>query len=309
MVAPLVSIVIPTQRRPAGLARAARSTFGQRGVDPTTLELVVVDNDLQPSAQGLVEELASAAPFPIVYVHEPRPGVAHARNAALAQARGALIAFLDDDEEATHGWLAALLDVQARFDADVVFGRIEAALPPRAARHGAYFADFFARRGPAEAGLIEGHYGCGDSLLRRAALPTDGATFDLARNEIGGEDNLLFVRMRAAGARFAWAPEALVFERPEPARVTARYALRRAIAYGQAAPADCAAASPPDWAGVLRWMLQGLAQATVFGAFGAAQWLVRSPRRLFTLERAARGLGKVFWGGPFRMRFYGQRPR
>ncbi|RIJ43461.1 glycosyltransferase, partial [Maribellus luteus] len=55
-------------------------------------------------------------------LHEPEPGVANARNAALAVAKGAMIAFLDDDEEAPPGWLAALIAAQARLGADAVFG-------------------------------------------------------------------------------------------------------------------------------------------------------------------------------------------
>ena len=94
-----VTIMIPTQRRPDGLAVAARSVFGQVGVDPATLELVIVDNDQVPSARPVAEDLAKNAPFPLIYVHEPKAGVANARNAGMAKASGDLIAFLDDDEE------------------------------------------------------------------------------------------------------------------------------------------------------------------------------------------------------------------
>src|SRR3954470_5536666 len=98
-----VTIMIPTQRRPDGLAVAARSVFGQTGVDLAELELVIIDNDQVPSARAVAEDLAKAAPFPVLYVHEKRPGVAFARNAGMARASGELIAFLDDDEEAPAG--------------------------------------------------------------------------------------------------------------------------------------------------------------------------------------------------------------
>ncbi len=124
-----VTIMIPTQRRPDGLAVAARSVFGQIGVDPATLELVIVDNDQVPSARPVAEDLAKNAPFSLIYVHEPKAGVANARNAGMAKASGDLIAFLDDDEEAPAGWLAALLAAQDRFDADVVFGPVKARAP------------------------------------------------------------------------------------------------------------------------------------------------------------------------------------
>ena len=120
-----VTVMIPTQRRPDGLAVAARSVFGQTGVDRADLELVIVDNDQVPSAKPVADELAKNAPFPVIYINEKRPGVAFARNAGMARASGELIAFLDDDEEAPAGWLAALLAARDRFDADVVFGPVK----------------------------------------------------------------------------------------------------------------------------------------------------------------------------------------
>jgi cellulose synthase/poly-beta-1,6-N-acetylglucosamine synthase-like glycosyltransferase len=304
--APMVSIAIPTQRRPEGLATAARSTFRQTGVDPARLELVIVDNDAIASAEPIARRLADEAPFPVRYVHEPAPGVANARNAALAAAKGELIAFIDDDEEAAPGWLAALIEVQARCDADVVFGPVQAVAPAQVQAHRLYLESFFSREGPAEAGVIAHYYGCGDSLMRRAALPHPTQPFSPDRNHTGGEDDQLFHAMHRAGARFAWSPAALVYEHPAPGRLTLRYALARAFCFGQAPTFDCVTADPPDWPGAARWMAIGAGQAGVFGLVAAAQWLLRRPDRAFTLDRAARGLGKVLFGGPFAIKFYGR---
>jgi len=35
-------------------------------------------------------------------------------------------------------------------------------------------------------------------------------------------------------------------------------------------------------------------------------WALRAPGRAFMLDRAVRGLGKVFWSKPFEIQFYGQ---
>lgn len=302
-----ISLVIPTQRRPAGLAVALRSALGQTGVDPARLELIVADNDQTPSARAAVEAAAATAPFPVIYVHEPEPGVANVRNAALAAASGALIAFLDDDEEAPEGWLAALLAARDRHDGDVVFGPVRARAPDSIVAHRAYLERFFSRLGPEAEGLIPHYYGCGNSLVRRASLPDPRAPFARERNHIGGEDDLLFGGMQAAGARFVWAPDAFVWEDPVPERLTLDYTLRRAFAYGQGPSQHCASKTPADWPGVARWMVIGLGQATVFGAIAAVKWLARSPDRADGLDRAARGLGKVLWGSPFKISFYGRR--
>ena len=301
-----ISIIIPTQRRLEALTLAALSALGQIGVDETAIEMIVVDNDAEPSARELVENLACGAPFPVIYVHEPRAGVANARNAALERARGDLIAFLDDDEEASPYWLARLLETQRRFEADVVFGPVRGRAPAGVVKHRRYFERFFSREGPAEAGLISEAYGCGDSLVRRAALPDPKRPFSDERNQTGGEDDLLFSTMKARGARFAWAPDAYVWEDPAADRLNLRYALLRAFSYGQGPSRISAAASPPDRVGVVRWMLIGAGQAVVYGLLAAVKGVIRAPDWAFAVDRAARGLGKVFWWRAFAIRFYGR---
>ena len=303
---PRVTIMIPTQRRIAGLGVAARSLFRQEGVAFADLELVIVDNDQVDSARAAAAALAVEAPFPVHYVHEPRPGVAYARNAGMARAGGDLIAFLDDDEETPTAWLSALLAAQARYDADVVFGPVRARAPASVVEHRDYLERFFSRLGPAEAGVIDHYYGCGDSLLRRAALPDPVAPFSMLRNEIGGEDDMLFGQMQIAGARFVWEPAAWVWEDPVADRLSLDYTIRRAFAYGQGPSAHCAAASPPNRLGIARWMAVGLVQAALFGAVAAGKWLTRAADRAEWLDRAARGLGKTLWWGPFKIQFYGR---
>jgi len=301
---PQISIIIPTQRRLVGLETAIRSVFRQIKTDFSVLEMVVVDNDLFPSARDVVERLGGAAPLLVTYVHEPTPGVASARNAAMAVARGAWIAFLDDDEEAGPDWLAPLMAVQAMFEADVVFGPVRGRVPDHLSAHKAYLEWFFSRIGPGEAEVLDRHYGCGNSLIRRSALPHQTAPFSMARNQMGGEDDVLFAEMQAQGVRFAWAPEAWVWEDPPAERLTLSYTLSRSFSFGQGHGAAAWAAS--DWPALARWMIIGLGQGCVNTALAAALALAGSPQAIFKLDLAIRGFGKTFWWWPFRKGFYGQ---
>ena len=304
----MISIVIPTQRRPGGLETAMRSAFAQTGIDPAGVELVVVDNDLVASARATIDRVCAEAPFAVTYVHEPDPGVANARNAALAAARGDYIAFLDDDEEAPEAWLKSLVETQAIFQADVVFGPVRGRAPRDVTRHRDYLERFFSRLGPEQSGLLDRHYGCGNSLLRRDSLPDRNRPFSPVRNFIGGEDDMLFGTMMANGARFAWSAEAWVWEDPVPERLTLSYTIRRSFAYGQGPSSACAAASPPDRVGIARWMVIGFFQAAAYGALAGFKAILGARDYAQTLDRAAQGLGKLLWWSRFKIHFYGLRP-
>lgn len=299
-----VSVIIPTFRRPKGLKRAAQSVLSQANPCGLRVELVIVDND--PDGSGLETAMAmkNDAPLPLEVVHHPEPGVANARNAGLAAAGGSLIAFLDDDEEAPRTWLCELVATLRFYRADAVFGPVRTRLPETLKLHRDYYTEFFSRSGPEESGPIDHYYGCGNSIIRRDALP-GSQPFDASRNIIGGEDDLLFAQMQAAGAVFAWSAEAWVWEDPVEHRTTLDYTLKRAFAYGQGPSAACASHRPANLPGIAFWMTVGLAQALFYGAAASLLWAVRAPHRARMLDKAARGLGKVFWGGPFKMGFYG----
>lgn len=297
-----VAVLIPTLRRPESLARALRSLFGQTAA---MREIVVVDNDPQGTAAPVVEGLRAEAPCPLVLVHAPTPGVATARNAGLAATEAPLIAFLDDDEAASPGWLAALLDVQAATGADVVFSPIRGRVPDTVGWTRDYLERFFGREGPADSGLIDRAYGCGASLMVRATALPGPAPFDTRADQAGGEDDALFAALAARGGRFAWAAEAEVEEFAPPHRATMRYALARAFAYGQG-PSQTAAKAR-DWPGVARWMVIGAGQAVVWGAAALMLTLLNRPSRARMMDRAARGVGKVLWMKGLEPRFYGAR--
>ena len=300
-----VAVIVPTLRRPDSLARALRSLFVQTRAADRVAAIVVVDNDPEGTAQAVVARLTPLSPWPLIYRHAPRPGVATARNAGLAAVNAPLIAFLDDDEAADAGWLAALLKAQAETRADVVFGPIRGRAPEGTGWTRAYLERFFGREGPARTGLIDHAYGCGNSLMVRATALPGAAPFDVASDRSGGEDDALFSALAARGGRFGWAAGAWVDEFAPPHRATLTYVLARAFAYGQG-PSQTAARDR-NWPGVARWMLIGAAQAVVWGAVATGLTLIVSDRRAEALDRAARGLGKIFWMKGFEPHFYGTR--
>lgn len=100
-VAPLdCSVVVCTHRRPDDLRRLLA---GLRELDPAPLEIVIVDND--PGDADCESEVLAAGAR---YVREDRRGLNNARNAGVAAARAAVVAFIDDDCVPSRGWLRRL---------------------------------------------------------------------------------------------------------------------------------------------------------------------------------------------------------
>lgn len=293
-----VSVLIPTFRRPDSFLRAARSVLAQHDVD--SFELVAVDNSPEGSALPAFEQLARESRVPFRWTHAPVPGVAQARNAALMLAQGDLVAWLDDDEEAEPGWLAALVSTRRATGAQSVFGPVIARAPD-----GARFASFgeriYARSGPAASGVSAQSYGIGNSLQPRS-LFEGVAPFDTTTDQTGGEDDRLFASLRDAGATFAWAADARVIEHLGAERVRIAHGLKRAFAYGQG-PCETAWKAR-NYLALARHMTIGAAQAVICGAASVIVVAGSTPHALALLERAARGAGKVFWF--FEQRFYGQ---
>jgi cellulose synthase/poly-beta-1,6-N-acetylglucosamine synthase-like glycosyltransferase len=294
-----ICVIIPTFRRPQGLETAMRSIAAQTGID--ALSLIVCDNSPEASARAQVEGFKAA--FPVIYIHEPKTGVANARNSAVSACDSEFIAFLDDDEEAPADWLNRLIATQQRFDADVVFGPVTARIPDGIRHNRPYYEHFFSRVGPAQSEILPHYYGCGNSLLKTAALGSK-TPFSTLQNEMGGEDDILFTAMKMEGRRMVWAVDAPVFEDVPPSRATLAYTLKRGFAYGQG-PSHSSGVNGRYLACAV-WMAQGLIQAGLFGIASLILFAIRHPRRAFVLDKAARGLGKTLWFPPFKMKFYGQ---
>lgn len=226
-----VAVCIPTYRRPQSLRRLLLALSELQFREPTPqVSVVVADNDPAQTARVVTNEMArQGAPRP-QYVAEPRKGVAHVRNAAIAAA-GAVdfVAFIDDDEVPEPQWLAELLSVQRQTGADVVTGPV---LPdyPAATPKWLLDSEFLAPLSGSSA-VVRDWAATGNVLVRRSlALELGG--FDPEYGRTGGEDVQFFGRAAAAGALIVWAEHARVLEAVPPDRLVLAWHLRRAVREG-----------------------------------------------------------------------------
>jgi glycosyltransferase involved in cell wall biosynthesis len=99
---PTVSVIVPTYNRQPYLIESLASIFSQTYLD---YEVLVVDDG---STDGTSEWLQIQYPQVKLIQHRENRGAAAARNAAITQARGQFIAFLDTDDQ----WLPQYLHYQ-----------------------------------------------------------------------------------------------------------------------------------------------------------------------------------------------------
>lgn len=89
---PLVSVVVPTYRRPGRLRAAVESALTQ---DHDPVEVIVVDGSADGTARPVVESFDG----PVTYIHQDEDeGPQAARSEGVAVADGEWIDFLDDDD-------------------------------------------------------------------------------------------------------------------------------------------------------------------------------------------------------------------
>lgn len=164
-----VAVVVATRDRPEALAALRASLDAQTYRD---FSVVVVED-----AEGR--------------------GPAWARNSGWRSVDADLVAFVDDDCQASAGWLAALV-ARAGDGPLVVQGRVEPAAPMRP-----FSRSLAVRDGPGP------WYQTANVLYPRSVLEAVGG-FDEEAFPFVGEDTDLAWRARAAGAGFAFAGDAVV---------------------------------------------------------------------------------------------------
>ena len=115
---PEISVVVPTRNRAARLEGLLRSLSAQT-LEPGRFEVIVVDDG---SDDGTAALLAAAEAPGLSAIRRSGDGPAAARNAGWRSARAPLVAFTDDDCEATPDWLEQALAAAAERPGAIVQG-------------------------------------------------------------------------------------------------------------------------------------------------------------------------------------------
>ena len=120
--APRFSVIVCTRDRPQDIARCVPSILATVG---PSFELIVVEQSTTDAAERVVAALADPR---IVLLRDRSAGKARGENAAVARARGDVLAFTDDDCTVPTDWLRrawGLLEEDR--EAGIIFSAVVAA--------------------------------------------------------------------------------------------------------------------------------------------------------------------------------------
>ena len=304
-----VTIAIPTYNR-ADFLRQTLAGIAAQQFPRDHYEVLVIDNNSRDRTRDVVAEFAEARPAPR-YLHEPQQGLDHARNRAIAEARGEIILFGDDDILVQPDWLAQMA-VPLLADSAQQIGAVGGevipvfpdGLPPWVAEWHSPLA-FRADTGPLPAHQSPmGANMAFPKWIFEKLGPFHTALDRAAGNYFSGGDTEMIRRVRAANLAVWFAPGAAVRHQMPASRTTFRYATRHAFDSARSRVVD--RAGQPGAAGyfasrfagngvkALGFALLALFSALILRTGDAKKALVRAWRSCGYLYQIPRSLaGKI----------------
>ena len=217
-----ICICICTHKRPA-VIEALRSLAKLQKSDAFTTNILVADNDAEPTAKPVIETARRELGLDIKYVHAPKHNISTARNACLDHAEGNLVAFIDDDEIASPEWLLELYRKMKTDGLDIVFGPVWAVYPDGSPE---WIKQLNVHSVTIQTPTPQtGH--SGNVLMNVEHEAIKDRRFNPDRGQTGGEDTQFFFECNRAGARLGYAEEAKTTEKVPVARLDMQW-MRRA---------------------------------------------------------------------------------
>jgi glycosyltransferase involved in cell wall biosynthesis len=183
------------------MREAVRSAIGQT-LPPS--EICIVDDGSTPPVQSLWEESAPlGTDIPIYFVRIGDEGPAAARNAGAAATKADFLVFLDDDDMMMPTYLERVRSSLLARNADVSVAWLRC-FDRNREWSGKHFPADHLRHDPYERNI--GFVGS-NIVVARSVFESIGG-FDASL--LGSEDKDLYIRLKAAGARFAVIEEELI---------------------------------------------------------------------------------------------------
>lgn len=236
-----VSAVICSYNRARFVIKAVESIFNQ-GYDKNQLEVIVVDNNSTDGTKELLEQYKQEhQQYNFSYYIETNQGVAFARNRCAREAKGEIVAYLDDDSEAQPGWLAGIASF---FDQHPDVYSVGGKITPRFLTgvpdwYSRYFNGLVGSfdQGPAVKQLTGERYPCGANMAFRKEVFDKVGYFNtlLGRSGTGllaNEEKDIYKRILAADCKVYYLPGMSVLHAVEANKFDKNYVRRHSKGIG-----------------------------------------------------------------------------
>lgn len=242
-----ITVILCTYNRCRVLATALGSVAASVLPGSVEWEVLVVDNNSSDGTHDVVEDFCHRYPGRFRYLFEPKPGKSYALNTGIREARGDVIAFLDDDLTVEPKWLQNLTADLDNGEWAGTGGRTLPAqrfTPPRwLALDGPYsmmgilYAHFDLGDEPCQ--LERAPYGANMAYRRKMFQKYGGFRIDLGpspRTDIPrpNEDTEFGRRLLTAGERLRYEPCAIAYHPVPENRIQEGYFLTWWFDYGRA---------------------------------------------------------------------------
>lgn len=227
----LISICMCTYKRDT-LRKTLDSLYAQKLPVDYTLEIVVVDNDIDESGRARCDDFQSRNKKVSIHYHvNSERNLSAVRNTSIEKASGDFLVFIDDDEWAESNWVSSLVDAIDQYQADAIFGKVNVIYPESSP---AWIAegDMFGKDHHAT-GTVLKKGATSNAILKSHWVKAEGFRFDPVFGKSGGEDTDFFHRIANAGGKLVFDNNAVVSEVVEDHRLNLEYLKKQNIRIGQ----------------------------------------------------------------------------
>lgn len=228
-----LSLIIATYNRAQSLLRTLRSVVSQSAA-PELWECIVVNNN---STDNTAEVFACFAAenqdFDLKMVTETKQGLSNARNAGITASKGEYVAIVDDDETLESSYIESYIEFFDSFPtAMAAGGAVRAEYESHRPRWMSHYTERMIAN-PIDLDVVvtlfpSSRVPAGGNMAFRREIFDRVGLFNprLGRNGqslIGGEENDLFARLRAAGELLYFVPNAAIYHHIPDAKLTDEY--------------------------------------------------------------------------------------
>ncbi len=228
-----LEVIIPTYNRAGLLPVCLKSLHAAPVPEGLSVGITVVDNNSKDDTAAVVESWKERFEGRLTYLFEKKQGRSAALNKGITGSKSDLVGFIDDDEEIDEAWYKTVSEAFTSSDVDFIGGpyipnweQKPPAWLPQTHQGVIGLVDAGSKIIPYDEnypGILMG----GNAVIRRSAVEKVGlymtALGRTGERLLAGEDEDMYRRLLASGAKGLYLPQLKIYHRIPAERLTKKY--------------------------------------------------------------------------------------